>query len=271
MKSLGELEIRNRYRIITWSIRGSSVLILIILIGVSWLRTKGNQSELLIAAAASMKPALEELLDVYRIENPEITVQITYGGSGTLEQQIRQGAPIDVFISASVDNMNSLSKDKLILDDTRVEILQNQIVLIEPSSSNLNLQGFDDLLNANKIAIGYPDSVPAGKYAYEVSQFLGIWENIKECIVYGKDVTEVLTWVASGNVDAGMVYSTDASSNAQVRVVAIAPEDSHSKIIYCAAVLDGAKEVKASRRFIDFLISKNAQDIFKKYGFLPVE
>jgi len=271
MISTGQHLKRNRTRIREWIIAEIFGLISLLLLGIIWLFEKDKQRELLIAAAASMKPAMEELLEEYRKKQPDITIQITYASSGTLEQQIRQGAPIDVFISAAVEIMDSLSKDKLIIDKSKVDILKNQLVLIEPANSKSKPQGFDDLPKAGIISMGDPNSVPAGKYAYEVCTSLGIWDEMEKFIIYGKDVTEVLTWVASGNVDAGMVYSTDASLTDKVRIVAYAPEESHSKIIYCAAVINGSKEEKAGIEFINYLLSQKAQEIFFKYGFLPVK
>lgn len=257
--------------LLKWFTVGIFMLIILLLIGTVCFRTEEKQRELLIAAAASMKPAMEEILGEYRKQYPDIAVRITYAGSGTLEQQIRQGAPVDVFISAGADNMDSLSKDNFIIDKTRTEILRNQLVLIEPVGSRLKLQGFEDLPKAGSIAMGDPESVPAGKYAYGACLSLGIWDEIKDLVVYGKDVTEVLTWVASGNADAGMVYLTEAGLTDQVRTVAFAPGDSHSKIIYCAALVKGSKEEKAGTELINYLTSPKVQKIFLSYGFLPVD
>lgn len=271
MKSIGMLHKEDRKRIGTRRIIESIVLLLLLLFGIIWSQGREKQKELLIAAAASMKPAMEELLEDYRKQHPEIKIQITYGGSGTLEQQIRQGAPIDLFLSASVDNMDTLGEDDLIIDKTRVDLLQNQLVLIESINNTINLQGFNDLVKASRIAMGDPRSVPAGKYAYEVCQSLGLWEDVEKLVVYGKDVTEVLTWVASGNADVGMVYSTEASLSDQVRIVTQAPEGSHSRIIYCAAVVKETSDEREGMELINYLISPGAQEVFFKYGFLPIE
>ena len=252
-------------------IRGAFALILIILLGLTWYQANKKPKVLLVAAAASMKASMEEILEEYRKQHTDIKILVTYAGSGTLEQQIRQGAPIDLFLSAAASNMDSLSQDGLIIDSSRVNLMQNKLVLIEPTGSELKLSGFEELVWAGKIAIGDPDSVPAGKYAYETCKYLSIWEELEGRLIYGKDVTEVLSWVSSGNADAGMVYSTDASLTDQVRIVAIAPNGSHGRIIYCAAVVDGTKEERAGREFIKYLSSEKAKQVFYKYGFLPVE
>ena len=270
MKSNGIYQKRSwrSYRI--W-IFGGGIVLLAVLLGFVRLQTQGSdKKKLMIAAAASLKTAMEELLDMYRKQHPDIKLFCTYGSSGTLEQQIRQGAPIDVFISAAASNMDSLSKDSLIIDKTRIDLLENKLVLIEPTDSEIKLSGFEDLPKAGKIAMGDPDSVPAGKYAYELFNSLAIWGELEDKLIYGKDVTEVLTWVASGNADAGMVYLTEAGLSKQVRVVAIAPEGSHSRIIYPAALVKGTRKDLEGTDFIEYLSSADAGKVFAKYGFIPI-
>lgn len=271
MRNDDRLYTRKYSRNIKLIIRSTFALILIILLGLIRYQADKKPKELLIAAAASTRAAMEEILEDYQKQHTDIKISVTYGGSGTLEQQIRQGAPIDLFLSAAADNMDSLSREGLIIESSRVNLLQNKLVLIEPTDSKLKLSGFEDLAMSGKIAIGDPAFVPSGKYAYETFKFMGIWEELEDRLVYGKDVTEVLSWVSSGNADAGMVYSTDASLTDQVRILAIAPDGSHSRISYCAAVVDGSGEEEAGRELINYLSSGKAQEIFYKYGFLPVE
>lgn len=226
-----------------------------------------KQQEILVGAAASLKPAMEELQTMYKEENPKVTVTFTFAGSGALEQQIREGAPMDVFFSAAEKQMNSLAEDELILKDTRVDLLNNQIVLIVPKESSLEITGFEDVLHASVIAIGDPASVPAGKYAQEVFTNLGIWEKVEAKATFAKDVTEVLTWVSTGNAEVGVVYKTDAMLSDQVDIVAYAPEDSHSKVIYPVAVVKASENEKAAQDFIDFLGTQKAKEVFVEYGF----
>jgi molybdate transport system substrate-binding protein len=121
------------------------------------------------------------------------------------------------------------------------------------------------------IAIGEPQTVPAGKYAQEVLTHLNLYEQLKRKYVLGKDVRQVLTYVVTGNVDAGIVYATDAQTSAEVRVVATAPEDSHSPVNYPAAELKGSKEPAEAKRFLEFLVGARAQEVFEKYGFKPAD
>jgi molybdate transport system substrate-binding protein len=224
-----------------------------------------EEKELLIGAAASLKPVMEELQTLYSDANPEINLTFTFAGSGALEQQIREGAPIDVFISAAEKQMDALSEDNLLLEDTRVDLLENKLVLIVPGNSTLEIAGFDEIIKAPQIALGDPASVPVGQYAQEVFENLGITEEVNSKATYGKDVTEVLAWVSSGNADAGVVYSTDAVFSEQVTIVVYATEDSHKKVIYPAAAVKGSD--KAAESFLGFLETKDAKDLFTKYGF----
>jgi molybdate transport system substrate-binding protein len=227
--------------------------------------------EILVGAAASLQNVMEELQGIYKEENPDATVTFSFASSGSLEQQIREGAPIDVFFSAASKQMDALAEDDLITEDTRVDLLENQIVLIVLLNSNLAVSGFEDILGASMIALGNPESVPVGQYSQEIFEYLGIWDEVYAKSTLGKDVTEVLAWVSSGNVDAGVVYATDAKSSSEVEVAAIAPEGSHNKVIYPAAVIKGSKKEKAAKDFIRFLGTDKAEEVFVKYGFIVIK
>ena len=163
--------------------------------------------------------------------------------------------------------MNTIESKDLILKDTRKDILINDIVLIAPN--NTTITSFNDLTTykAKQIALGEPKSVPAGQYAEEVFTKLGILGKIKTKAVYAKDVKEVLTWVETGNVDAGVVYATDAKVSNKVKVVATAPSDSHKSVVYPASVIKSSKNGDAAKDFMNFLISDKAKATFEKYGF----
>ncbi len=228
-------------------------------------------SELLIGAAASLQASLEELQGSFETQYPNVKLTFTFAGSGTLEQQIREGAPMDIFISAAEKQMDALETDSFLLDGTRVNLLENQVALIVPRDSTLSIAAFEDITKANVIAIGDPASVPAGQYAQEIYTNLGSWEDVLAKATLGKDVTEVLTWVSSGNADAGVVYTTDAALSDDVIVAAIAPEGSHKKVIYPAAVIKESKQTEAAGEFISFLQSQEAKDVFVSYGFKIAE
>lgn len=225
--------------------------------------------EILVAAAASLQNSMEELGKLYQAEYPNVTVTFTFGSSGTLQEQIEQGAPVDVFMSAALKQMTALEDKGLILEGSKKELLENKVVLIVPKDSKLGIASFKDILKAPTIALGDPESVPVGQYAEEIFSSLNMLEDVKKQANYGKDVTEVLTWVSTGNADAGVVYATDAMSSKDVTVAAEAPEGSTSKVIYPAAVVKDSKVPDAAKAFVDYLASDEALGIFEKYGFSP--
>ena len=200
-----------------------------------------------------------------------MNIAANYGASGTLEIQIEQGAPVDVFLSAAPKQMDSLETKGLVLEGTRRDLLRNEVVLIVPKDSSAGISSFQDLTRASvkQVALGEPVTVPAGQYAKEVLTSLGIYDAVNSKAVLGKDVRQVLTYVETGNVDAGIVYATDALSSAKVKIVATAPTKSHSPVIYPAAVIKASKNPAASRALLDFLASPRGLAIFQKYGFTP--
>jgi molybdate transport system substrate-binding protein len=226
--------------------------------------------DLTVSAAISLKDVLNEAAQLYRAERPDTEIHFNLGASGTLQRQIEQGAPVDVFISASEDQMNSLESQGFLLSGTRRDLLKNTIVLIVPNGKT-GITNFQDLAGAQVkvIAIGEPQTVPAGKYAQEVLTHFHLYEQLKPKYVLGKDVRQVLTYVITGNADAGIVYATDAKTSDAVSVVATAPEESHSPVIYPVAILKGSKEPDEAKHFLEFLAGTKAQAIFEKYGFQP--
>ncbi|HEY9851542.1 MAG TPA: molybdate ABC transporter substrate-binding protein [Leptolyngbyaceae cyanobacterium] len=228
-----------------------------------------ESTTLLIAAAASLQDALKELDPIFEKANQGITVNYNFAASGPLQQQIEQGAPVDVFISAATKQMDVLQKKNLIVTNTRRNLLTNSLVLVVPSNSTLGLNSFQQLTNPNvkKISMGEPRSVPAGQYAQELFKNLGILEQVKPKLVYGNSVRNVLGTVESGNADAGIVYSTDAKVSARVKQVATAASNQHSPIVYPMAVISASRHQQAAGTYAQFLTSPQAQAIFKKYGF----
>lgn len=221
-----------------------------------------------VAAAASLKNCVDnELIPMYKEKHPDINVQATYDSSGKLQTQIEEGAAVDVFISAAMKQMNALNEKGLILEDSIVNLLENKIVLILPAGSNLSISEFKDVLQAEQIGLGDPDSVPAGQYAKEALVNLNLWDQVAEKASLGTNVTEVLNWVAEGSADAGFVYSTDAASNAKVIVAAEAPEGSVSKVIYPVGIVKATEHEEAAKTFIEFLQSEEAIKVFESYGF----
>lgn len=225
------------------------------------------KSSLTVSAAASLKEVMGEIEQIYTTQQPNVTITYNFGSSGSLQQQIEQGAPVDIFISAASQQMDALEEKGLIATDTRKNLLSNQVVLIAPK--NTPLADFKELTSAQvkKIALGEPKSVPAGKYGQEVLTFLKIFNLLKPKLVFAKDVRQVLAYVETGNVDAGIVYTTDARLSNSIKVVATAPPQSHSPIIYPVAVIKDSKNINTAKNFVQFISSKSATDIYQKYGF----
>jgi molybdate transport system substrate-binding protein len=228
-----------------------------------------TKAELTISAAASLKDALNEVKALYLKEKPNTVLTINLGASGALEQQIEQGAPVDLFFSASSASM-TLLKDKEQLDNTTLKnMLGNKVVLIVPKDSTVSISSFAEVLDSSikKVALGEPTTVPAGQYAEQVFTYLKILDQVKAKAVYGKDVKEVLTWVETGNVEAGVVYSTDAKVSTKVKVMATASEASHKSVIYPVAMIKTTKSPEATKDFLNYLGSDSAKAVFSKYGF----
>ncbi len=228
--------------------------------------------ELTISVAASVQEAMRGVQALYEEATPGVTITYNFGSSGSLAQQIIQGAPADVFLSASTKWMDDLDEKGQILDGTREDLLLNSLVLIVPLDKD-DVIDFSDLATdkVNRVAIGEPESVPAGGYAKETLTSLNLFGDLQPRMVFGKDVWQVLSYVETGNVDAGLLYATDANVSDQVRVVMTAPADTHSPIIYPIGVMAGSKNAGAAQAFIDFLSTELAVDIFKNYGFTMAE
>jgi molybdate transport system substrate-binding protein len=234
------------------------------------LASSGSPTDITVSAAISLRDSLDEIVRLYRPEHPNVTVYLNLGASGTLQRQIEQGAPVDVFISASPSEMDSLQSKRLILSDTRSDLVKNSVVLIVPKGASAPAD-FRDLTNTRikVIAIGDPQSVPAGSYAKQVLTHFGLYEGLRPKFVFAKDVRQVLTYVETGNADAGIVYATDARTSTRVSIVATAPKDSHAPVIYPVAVLAGSRNVEAAKSFVAFLLSSKCAQVFDKHGFVP--
>jgi molybdate transport system substrate-binding protein len=229
---------------------------------------KEEPIQLTISAAASMKDVLTELKELYE-QNHQVELLFNFGGSGALKEQIIQGAPVDLFISASKDHVDELVETQRILANYHSPLVANSLVLITPKIDNniqLRLSNLQDH-TIEKIAIGIPETVPAGSYAKEVLQNAKLWNLIEDKLIYTKDVSQVLTYVETKNVDAGMVYKTDALTSKKVEVTENINPSLHSPIMYYYGVLEYTTNSKESKSLFEFLQSTAAQQVFKKYGF----
>jgi len=230
-----------------------------------------NQEEITItlSVAGSLTPVMKELEAAFHDTDPDFTLRINYGSSGSLKQQILQGAEVDLFFFASLQHIEDLKKQSLVDDDLLVNLLKNRMMLITPKDLEF-VQDFEDLLTKDiqRIAIGEPSSVPAGFYAKESLIYYDVYDELEESLIFAKDVRQVLTWVESGNVDAGLVFETDALSSKNIRKVMRANPDSHSPILYPLGILKDTESPKEARILMDFLLGEEAKEIFEAYGFI---
>lgn len=230
--------------------------------------TKVEPTEIMVSAAASMKDSLTEIQKAYAVKTPGVKLTIVYGASGTLQQQIEQGAPADLFISAGKTQMDALDAKNLLVKESKVNLVGNELVLVT-GKDNSKVTSLKDLTKADveKIGIGTPESVPAGKYAQEALTTLKLWDTLQPKLVRAKDVTQVLTYVETGNAEAGLVYRSDALGSTKVKIVTVVPASSHKPIVYPAAVISATKNKQLAENFLKYLQSPDAQIVFVKYGF----
>ena len=213
-------------------------------------------SELLVSAASSLADVLPEISRAFSGGE----VKFNFGASGALMAQIRQGAPVDVFLSASTDEMAALKLPYTVF-------ARNKLVLIAPKKSKL--AGWNDLAepNVRRIALANPGFVPAGRYAKETLVHRKLWATVEMKLVFGQSVRQALSYVASGDADAGLVFATDVRTR-QVLVVDFAtPGVDHAPIRYVGAVVRRSEKAPAAKKFLAFLTTSPAQAVFRRYGF----
>jgi molybdate transport system substrate-binding protein len=220
--------------------------------------------KLLVGAAASLKKPLTEIF-----ANEAIT--LNFASSGMLQQQIENGAPIDVFISAAPQQMDALEKKGLLVPRSRRDVLRNQLLLI--ARRGITLRSFEELAKPEfkRIVIGEPKSVPVGAYAEEIFHCLKLNDVLQPKLVFAADAQQVLAFVETGDADAGIAYATDARASTRVQIIAQAPPDSHSPAVYPVAIIKATKRHTEAEHFIDRLHSVEAVEIFQRHGFVVVQ
>jgi molybdate transport system substrate-binding protein len=260
-------EFLNRFGI---SVRSASVILLVVWVLLAASCGKAgdhNEKVILVSTAASLKDSLDEIVKRYESDHPNIKIQLNFGSSGTLQKQIEQGAPADLFLSAGRQQMDALIARKLVKQSELV--LANRLVVIVPTGYTGLSADVKQLLDPNvrKIAMGQPDTVPAGVYARQSLTSLGLWDKLQRKMVYTQDVRQVLAYVETGNVDAGFAYRTDALGSHKVKIALEIPAASHDAIVYPFGLLTGAKYPNEAAEFYRYLNSAPARTIFDKYGF----
>ncbi|MBA2174710.1 molybdate ABC transporter substrate-binding protein [Halobacillus locisalis] len=242
------------------------LLALVFLISCS--NSKESTNSLTISAAASLTDAMEEIVDIYE-QSHDISITLNLASSGTLAQQIEQGAPADVYISANQSWMDKLEKKERIIPETKVHLVENNLVVIaqEGSAPLSSIEDIADLGENEQLALGQPGSVPAGTYTKQALEKIQLWNDLEQKMVYAHDVRQVLAYVESGNVTYGFVYGSDATTSDNVSVVSQIDTHLHDPIIYPAAIISDSENQSSAQSFLDFLQSDEAQSIWRKTGF----
>jgi molybdate transport system substrate-binding protein len=225
--------------------------------------------EITVSAAASLRDAFGEIGKRYE-SSTGAKINFNFGASGALQKQIESGAPVDVFASAGISQMNALSTQGLIAPETRRDFARNTLVLVVPADSTSGIATFADLGGAKvqRLTVGNPKTAPVGQYAEQSLTRLGLWRQLGPRLILAEDVRQTLDYVARGEVDAGIVYASDVRATGDsVRIVATAPADSHDPILYPIAVVRASSRQEAARAFIDTVMSDDGQRILEKYGF----
>ncbi|MGP8306757.1 molybdate ABC transporter substrate-binding protein [Vibrio sp. YIC-376] len=240
---------------------------LTVLLSISF--TVNATNDLKVYAASSMTNAIDDIAQDFK-EKYDVKVTPVYGASSSIARQIMNGAPADIFISANTKWMDYLVGEGIVKSDNVTELVRNSLALIAPTSSSAvtfdfsNGKAWEMALNGGRLALGNPTSVPVGMYAQESLTTLGVWNDIQDKVAPAKNVRLALALVERGEAPLGVVYKTDAKLTDKVKVVGEFSSDTHTAIVYPAAMVNDSFE---SKQFFDYLKSDEAKAVFTHYGF----
>jgi molybdate transport system substrate-binding protein len=228
-------------------------------------------AETLVSAAASLREAFTNAGQAFEKANPGAKITFNFAASGALAAQIEQGAPVDLFVSANQPHLDRLEKAGLLLEGTRRDLIANALVVVQGAKTDLPLAQPVDLLKpeVRHVAVGDPATVPAGQYAKQALVKLGLWDALQPKLVLGADVRQVREYAIRGEVEAGLVFASDALSP-QVKVALRLAQDLHDPIVYPAAVLKRSADQAQAKAFLDFLLGSQGQAFLIQAGFAPV-
>ncbi len=233
-------------------------------------KSKSDKGVVLVSAAISLRDAFGEAGRRFEQQNPGTRIQFNFASSGTLATQIIRGAPVDIFASASTHHMDRVAKKGLVQSAHRTILARNTLVVVVPRGHRKPIRSVADLRGAAKIAIGNPKTVPAGRYARAMLRHHKLWSPLRQRLIFGEHVRQVLDYVVRNEVDAGLVYGTDyRQRRAKLTLVATASPGSHPPIVYPVALLAPSRKRKLALRFIRFLRSPQGQKILIQRGFGP--
>lgn len=222
-----------------------------------------------VSAAASLTEAFTDIAGEFEASHPGTKVELNLAGSGTLRTQIESGAPVDVFASASESDIDLLSEKDMIEESSRKDFAANTLVMVVPETGSQIPKTLEDLAaeNVEKIAIGNPETAPIGKYTKQALETAGVWNKVEGKVVFADTVKQVLTYVETGEVDAGFVYMTDAESGKKETYEIAFTVPVNEPISYPIAVIKDSKNKEGAQEFVDFVTGARGQEILAEYGF----
>lgn len=237
--------------------------------------SNADTATLNVSAAASLTDVMQDLESAFEAKYPNLDVNLNLAASGTLQRQIEQQAPVDVFASAATAPVDDLQAQNLIDPDTRAIFARNRIVVVAPKETALTLDTLSDLdpTAVSRLAIGNPATVPAGRYAKQALENAGVYADLEaqQRLVFGENVRQVLSYAESGNVEAAIVYQTDATASDRVQIILAIPAELSEPIEYPIAVVRNTANPEAARQFVEFVSRPESRAILDAAGFLPGE
>ena len=248
--------------------RNLALVVLLVLVAAS----AAQAQEIVLSVAVSLKEAVEDVGRGLAAAKPGVKLRYNIGASGDLQKQIEAGAPVDVFLSAAVRQMDELEKQALIVPASRRALARNVLTVIKPADSRIDITRPADLLDPRvaRIVVGSPKTVPAGQYAEESLRALGLWDRLQPKLVFAENVRQALDYVGRGEVEAGFVYTTDAASRAQgVKEAFRPPEDSYRPIVYPGAVVTASRQQALALAFLDALSGSQGRAVLARFGLQP--
>lgn len=231
--------------------------------------TSASDGELLISTASSLTEVMGKMEEEFQMVEPDIELSFNYGSSSKLRSQIEQGAPADLFLSASEKDMDMLQSQQLIESESVVPFAENRLVLASLEEFLETADFAEVILNTEEtIAVGEPDSVPLGDYTKQVLASQDLWEPLEGHLIYAKDARQVVTYIESGNAELGIIYSSDAIISREITGTLEVPGQM-DPVVYPGAVVAASQKQQAATAFLEFVKGPKGQAILEEYGFLP--
>ena len=248
-----------------------SIISIAILLGACSNASGNNDSELLVSTASSLTEVMKKMEAEFHQVEPDIDLSFNYGSSSKLRSQIEQGAPADLFLSASVKDMDLLESQQLIESESMIPFAANRLVLASLEEFPETADFTEIVMGTEEtIAVGEPDSVPVGEYTKQALESQGLWQPLEGRLIYAKDARQVVTYVESRNAGLGIIYSSDAVISREIKATLELPGQK-DPVVYPGAIVAASEKKEAAGAFLDFVTSPTGQAILEEYGFLPAD